>query len=129
MPLVIGLILVGLASQARALDPYRLTSQYMRERWGSETGFTGGLVTAIAQTPDGYLWIGTEKGLIRFDGLAFRSFPQASPTSFPIGPVQSLLADGKGNLWILLQSTKVLRYRDGEFELGREQIEFGITAL
>ncbi len=89
-----------LACPAHAIDPNRIMSQYLREHWGSERGFTGGSVTAIAQTTDGYLWIGTEKGLIRFDGLNFRQFQQAIPTAFPIGPVQGLIADAQGNLWI-----------------------------
>jgi ligand-binding sensor domain-containing protein/signal transduction histidine kinase len=127
--LIAALALVCSAPLAQALDPSRVLSQYMREHWGSEKGFTGGSVTAIAQTPDGYLWIGTEKGLIRFDGLSFRTFPQAIPTTFPVGPVQSLAADAHGNLWILLQGTKILRYREGKFELGREVAEFGITSI
>ena len=127
--LLAGLVWVCCASFAPALDPNRILSQYMREHWGSEKGFTGGSVTAIAQTSDGYLWVGTEKGLIRFDGFSFRNFSQAIPTTFPIGPVQALTSDGQGNLWILLQSTKILRYRDGKFELGREVAEFGITSL
>jgi signal transduction histidine kinase/ligand-binding sensor domain-containing protein len=127
--LFVALALACSASLARALDPNRILSQYMREHWGSEKGFTGGSVTSLAQTPDGYLWIGTEKGLIRFDGLSFRTFPQATPTPFPIGPVQALASDSQGNLWILLQSTKILRYHEGKFELGREVAEFGITSL
>jgi len=127
--LMAGAALMCSASFAQALDPNRILSQYMREHWGSEKGFTGGSVTALAQTPDGYLWIGTEKGLIRFDGLTFRAFPQATPTTLAIGPVQSLTSDAQGNLWILLQSTKILRYHEGKFELGREVAEFGITSL
>jgi ligand-binding sensor domain-containing protein/signal transduction histidine kinase len=120
---------VCLAYAAHAIDPNRIMSQYLREHWGSERGFTGGSVTAIAQTTDGYLWIGTEKGLIRFDGLNFRLFQQASPTAFPIGPVQGLIADAQGNLWILLQSTKIVRYHDGKFEPGRDEAEVGITSV
>ncbi len=101
----------------------------MSEDWGSEKGFNGGSVTAIAQTNDGYLWIGTEKGLVRFDGSTFRLLQQAVPSKFPIGPVQALLADSEGNLWILLQSTKILRYRDNKFELGHDEVEFGITSI
>jgi ligand-binding sensor domain-containing protein/signal transduction histidine kinase len=122
-------LLGGLIHPARALDPDRSMSQYMREQWGSEKGFPGGSVTALAQSADGYLWIGTEKGLVRFDGLSFRSFQQATPTDFPIGPVQSLVADARGNLWILLEITRVLRYHDGKFDLGREEAEVGITAV
>jgi ligand-binding sensor domain-containing protein/signal transduction histidine kinase len=127
--MLIGLAAAYCAFTAQAIDPHRELSQYMREHWGSEKGFTGGSVTAIAQTADGYLWIGTERGLIRFDGLGFRTFPQATPTAFPIGAVQQLVADSQGDLWILLQSTKILRYHLGKFELGREEAEFGITAI
>jgi len=126
---VAAFALVYFAAAAYAVDPHRMISQYSRDRWGDRSGFPGGSVSAIAQTADGYLWIGTEKGLIRFDGLNFRTFPQATPESFPIGPVQGLVADAASNLWILLQSTKILRFHDGKFELGRDEAEFGITAI
>jgi signal transduction histidine kinase/ligand-binding sensor domain-containing protein len=121
--------LVCFAYPAHAVDPNRAISQYIRERWGNERGFPSGSVSAIAQTSDGYLWIGTEKGLIRFDGLNFRLFEQAIPSSLPIGPVQALMGDSEGSLWILLKSTRILRYRDGKFEPGREEAEFGITSV
>jgi signal transduction histidine kinase/ligand-binding sensor domain-containing protein len=124
-----GLAAVFLAYPARAIDPSRMISQYIRKHWESERALTGGAVTAIAQTPDGYLWVGTQKGLLRFDGVNFEPFRQASPNSFSIGPVQQLVADVQGNLWILLQSTKVLRYYQGKFELGRDEAEFGITSI
>jgi len=104
-------------------------SEYMREHWSTERGFPRGTVSAIAQTADGYLWIGTDRGLIRFDGLDFRSFPQATPMPLTIGPVQALVTDLEGNLWILLQNTKILRYHQGSFELGRDEAEDGITAI
>jgi ligand-binding sensor domain-containing protein/signal transduction histidine kinase len=124
-----GLVFQCFTCRAHAIDPDRMISQYMREDWGSERGFSGGSITAIAQTSDGYLWIGTKKGLIRFDGLNFRLLQQASPSTLTIGPVQALLADKQGNLWILLQSTKILRYKDGKFELGHDEVEFGITSI
>jgi ligand-binding sensor domain-containing protein/signal transduction histidine kinase len=117
------------ALPARAVDPDRAISHYIRDRWGSEKGFPGRSVSAIAQTSDGYLWIGTEKGLIRFDGLNFQVFEHAAPSSLPIGGIQQLMADGDGNLWIVLQSTQILRHRDGKFELGREEAELGITSV
>lgn len=112
-----------------ALDRTRTISKYMRERWGSEKGFPGGTVTAISQTSDGYLWIGTEKGLIRFDGINFRTYPQATPLPLAIDEVRALVTDSEGNLWILLQNTKILHYRQGSFELGRDEAEVGITAI
>src|SRR5262249_5191658 len=117
------------ALSAHAIDPDRAISQYIRDLWGSDKGFPGGPVTAIAQTTDGYLWIGTDKGLIRFDGLNFQFFEYAAPSSLPIGKVQQLMADDDGNLWIVLQTTQILRYRDRKFELGRGEAEFGITSV
>src|ERR1700740_2406121 len=113
LPWVIAaLVFIYFAGQVHAVDPHRLLSQYSRDRWGSERGFPGGSVSAIAQSSDGYLWIGKDKGLLRFDGLNFQSFPRAIPGSAPIGPVTGLQADSDGSLWILLQSTNVLRYHD-----------------
>jgi len=126
---IAAIALVGLTQPLWAVDPNRALSQYIRDRWGSDNGFPGGSVSSIAQTSDGYLWIGTQKGLIRFDGLNFRWFQQAVPNSLPIGPVQALMADAEGNLWVLLESTKILRYREGKFDLGREEAEFGITSV
>jgi ligand-binding sensor domain-containing protein/signal transduction histidine kinase len=126
---IAGLAAVCFATSASAIDPHRTMSQYLHDSWGTEKGFPGGSISAIAQTQDGYLWIGTDKGLVRFDGLNFRQFEQANPASFSIGPVKRLLADGKGNLWILLRGTKLLRYHDGTFELSRGEAENGITAI
>jgi len=106
-----------------------MVSQYPHDSWGSDKGLPSGIVSAIAQTNDGYLWLGTDKGLFRFDGLNFRRFEQASPGSFPIGPVRTLLADRRDNLWILLENTKLFRYHDGTFELSRGEAENGITAM
>jgi ligand-binding sensor domain-containing protein/signal transduction histidine kinase len=129
MIVIAGLACNWWAPRAGALDPGRTMSQYMSDQWGIDRGFPGGSVTAITQTRDGYLWIGTNKGLIRFDGFDFRVLRQATPTTFSIGAVQELVVDGKGDLWILLQNTKVLRYHDGKFELGRDEAEFGITSV
>src|SRR5215510_10272270 len=72
-----GLFLLSLVDQAFALDPNRQMSQYVWRRWGSESEFSASPVHAISQTPDGYLWIGTDRGLVRFDGFDFRPFALA----------------------------------------------------
>ena len=127
--LVAVVALVCCAASALAIDPSRTLSQYVHDTWGTERGFPSGTVSSIAQTPDGYLWIGTDKGLARFDGLSFRRFDRARPASLAIGPVRKLLTDKQGNLWILLQNTKLLRYRDGNFTLVPGEAENGITAM
>jgi len=90
-------------------------SQYVRTRWGPEQGFPRGSVYAIAQTADGYLWIGSEAGLIRFDGLHFNAIRDDS-AAITFGSVLGLAADIDGSLWLRLRDTTLLRYRNGKFE-------------
>jgi ligand-binding sensor domain-containing protein/signal transduction histidine kinase len=104
-----------LINTAYAIDPNRAMSQYVRDRWGTDQGFPGGPVYSIAQTPDGYLWIGTEAGLVRFDGWNFRLVRDESG-SFTIAGVLGLAAAKDGSLWLRLQDLTLLRYRDGVFE-------------
>src|SRR4030095_4061649 len=111
-----SLAVVCFVSQTRALDPNRKMSEYIRNRWDAQQGFPGGPVYAITQTPDGYLWLGTEKGLVRFDGLNFKLFNQTNSRELPTAPVMGLLTDAEGNLWIRPQSRNLLRYRDGKFQ-------------
>jgi ligand-binding sensor domain-containing protein/signal transduction histidine kinase len=127
--IVLSVAALCLSLPAHAIDLNRTFSQYIRQAWSADRGFTGGTVTALAQTRDGYLWIGTDKGLLRFDGSTFRAFPQATPTTFQIGPVQALMVDADANLWIVLEGTQLLRYYDGKFELGHDAAQFGITSV
>jgi ligand-binding sensor domain-containing protein/signal transduction histidine kinase len=91
-------------------------SQYVRDRWETGAGFPRGAVYAITQTADGYLWIGTETGLLRFDGLTFQSM-QSGLTAMPsISHVLGLCPDPDGSLWVRLRRPTLLRYRSGQFE-------------
>jgi len=126
---IAGLAGVCFAVSANGLDPTRAMSQYLHDSWGSERGWPGGSITAIAQSSDGYLWIGTDKGLVRFDGLNFHQFQLAHPDPIWIGPVRTLVVDASDNLWILLQNTLVFRYQNGNFQLIRGETENGTTAM
>jgi ligand-binding sensor domain-containing protein/signal transduction histidine kinase len=125
---VAGLVVVCHSVSVLAIDPNRTLAQYIHNSWGVDKGFPSGTVTSIAQTPDGYLWIGTDRGLMRFDGINFHTF-EATSAAAEIGAVRKLLVDGQGTLWILLQNTKLLRCRDGTFSLVQGEAENGITAL
>jgi ligand-binding sensor domain-containing protein/signal transduction histidine kinase len=126
---IAGLASLCFAVTASAVDPTRTVSQYLHDSWGTERGWPGGSITAIAQTSDGYLWIGTDKGLVRFDGLNFQLFERAHPDPILFGPIRTLLVDAGDNLWILLQNTQLLRYHNGDFELIRGEAENGTTAI
>jgi signal transduction histidine kinase len=107
---------ICLANAACALDSARAVSQYVHDKWGPDRGFLGGAVNAICQSDDGYLWIGTERGLVRFDGFTFSLIQRPLPDSPPIGPVRGLVSDLEGNLWIRIDGPHLLRYREGKFE-------------
>jgi signal transduction histidine kinase/ligand-binding sensor domain-containing protein len=106
---------VCLIRPAYPIDPGRAMSQYVHNRWGPEQGFPPGPVYAITQTTDGYLWIGTEAGLVRFDGWNFQIIKDDSG-SYTITSVLGLAPDDAGCLWIRLQDLSVIRYCHGVFE-------------
>src|SRR4030081_403204 len=108
-----GLSLICLAGEARALDPNHNLSQYLREQWTTDNNFPGGAIDAITQTADGYLWLGTEKGLVRFDGVNFRLM--SSFSEFSGDPVSGLTTDNDGRLCAIFWGAGVLCYRDGRF--------------
>ena len=88
------------APGARALDPSLHITQYAHRSWTVREGFTKGPMVAIAQTTDGYLWLGTGAGLLRFDGV--RAVPWVPPEGarLPSPGVHSLLTGHDGTLWI-----------------------------
>jgi signal transduction histidine kinase/ligand-binding sensor domain-containing protein len=122
---LIGIALVGLVIDARALDPNRLPSQYIHEQWTTETRFPGGAVTAIAQTADGYLWIGTDRGLMRFDGFSFKPVLFSSTANGSNVSILQLLTDASGKLWVRPQGAYVVRQKDGKFET----VSHGLSAI
>jgi ligand-binding sensor domain-containing protein len=114
--LLIGVVVCATLSRSGlALDPKRAISQYVHQSWGAEQGFVGGNIYAISKSSDGYLWIGTDRGLLRFDGTNFELIRQPIKTLPSIGRVRSLLNDAQGTLWILLEGGHLLFYRNGQF--------------
>jgi signal transduction histidine kinase/ligand-binding sensor domain-containing protein len=121
-------MLAALFTNALALDPNRSPSQYVREQWTTEPRFPGGVVNGIAQTTDGYLWIGTDRGLIRFDGFNFRPVSLTSIAIASNVSILQLLTDAGGKLWIRPQGADLVRQKEGKFE----SVRYGhgaITAL
>lgn len=93
-------VLVTVCGQTLALNPSLDISQYAHTAWTVRGGFSLGNIYTIAQTPDGYLWLGGEFGLFRFDGI--RSLPWEPPAGqqFPEKAINRLLVTRDGTLWI-----------------------------
>ena len=83
-----------------ALNPSLDISQYARTTWRVRDGFSLGNIYAMAQTPDGYLWFGTEFGLVRFDGVRRVAWQPPAGQQLPDKGAYSLLVTRDGTLWI-----------------------------
>ncbi len=114
LPQAVVVLSIWLAccSFAFALDPALDISQYAHTAWKVRDGFAKGFIYAIAQTPDGYLWLGTEFGLLRFDGI--RAVPWRPPNGqLPSNDIPMLLVTRDGTFWI--GTTKGLAsWKDGK---------------
>jgi ligand-binding sensor domain-containing protein len=86
-------------STVLALDPAVLLSQYGHTTWRSRDGTLPGMPRVMAQTSDGLLWIGTDNGLLTFDGVRFARWIPASGTT-PVERDHLLLAARDGTMWI-----------------------------
>jgi PAS domain S-box-containing protein len=109
-------ILLGSCVCAFALDPSLDISQYAHTPWKIRDGFTKGVIRAIAQTPDGYLWLGTEFGLLRFDGIRNELWQPPAGEQLPSSQISSLHAARDGRLWIGTRQG-LASWKDGKLTL------------
>ena len=93
------LLIVSLCPRAPALDPSLDLTQYTHTAWTARRRVEGS-TRSIVQTPDGYLWIGTEFGLVRFDGVRFVPWSPPAGQQLPSSNIVALLAARDGTLWI-----------------------------
>ena len=115
-------------ASARALDPSLEISQYAHTSWKVRDGFTKGIILSAAQGPDGYLWLGTEFGLLRFDGV--RAIPWQPPPGqqLPSAISGPLLFSRDGTLWLGM-TNGLASWKDGKLTIYREVSGLDITLL
>ena len=118
------------STPALALDPSLDISQYGHTAWTARDGLSLGTIFAMAQTPDGYLWLGTEFGLFRFDGVRSIPWQQLSGQHLADSNITALLAARDGTLWIgtfvglvSWNGAKLTRYRELDGQVVRSLIE------
>lgn len=110
------------ALPAAGLDPTRRADQYLIDTWDGSKLLNAKTVSAIEQTRDGYLWLGTNAGLLRFDGFDFELFEPANTPAFQAAQVRALLEGQDGSLWIGVYGGGVVQLRNGRFKsFGKEQ--------
>jgi PAS domain S-box-containing protein len=125
--LLLGCLLAECAC-ACALDPSLNVSQYAHSAWKVRDGFGKGALTSLAQTPDGYLWIGTESGLLRFDGVHPVEWQPSSGQELPGPIITSLLASHDGSLWIGT-FTGLANLRDGKLTEFKDLRGSAVTSI
>ena len=108
------LALLPLRLTARSF-PHLTLTMYNSRVWQAQDGLPQDTIQALAQTPDGYLWIGTSGGLIRFDGTRFVIYTRDNTPVFLDDSVWSLRASRDGTLWVGTEGGGLLRYRSGVF--------------
>lgn len=110
--------LFGCGSALRAVDLPRGVARQSVATWMSEQGLPQDTVTAVLASRDGYLWVGTEAGLARFDGLRFVTYRTTNTAAFLSHAVRALWEDAEGNLWIGTDDGVVRRTADGFVHAG-----------
>ncbi|HEX6716066.1 MAG TPA: two-component regulator propeller domain-containing protein [Pyrinomonadaceae bacterium] len=126
-PVIVLGILLACCSCAFALNPSLDVNQYAHTAWKIGDGLPSGALRAIAQTPDGYLWLGTEFGVLRFDGVRTVPWEPPSGDRLPNSDIRSLQGARDGRLWIGT-FTGLASWKDGKLthypELDGQVIEW-----
>ncbi|MCK6543108.1 ATP-binding protein [bacterium] len=98
-----------------ALDPARRLTQYAHTNWHLKEGLPQSTVTSIVQTSDGYLWIGTFEGLVRFDGIQFEVFNKTTEPVFISHSIISLTVMPDSSLWIGTGGGGIVIHKNNRF--------------
>ncbi|HWA16447.1 MAG TPA: hypothetical protein VG817_08435, partial [Gemmatimonadales bacterium] len=117
-PLVLLVLCLAGQSSARAQTSTVPLAHWQHTSWIGDRAPPLPVVSSVMRTPDGYLWVGSLQGLVRFDGECFTlidSNSTPSLPSLPIGSYAPLLVDRTGRMWVSDEYRHLLSYADGEF--------------
>ena len=112
---LVAIVFVFALPVSASLNPEKALTQYTQNVWGTDAGLPHNSVTAIAQTTDGYLWIGTEEGLARFDGVRFVIFDKENTPGLRSNQITALAADAENTLWIATAGGGLSKLSHGKF--------------
>lgn len=108
-------VTMGPTAFAQTISPGQILDRYQQLIWHDRDGLPANGIAAIAQTPDGYLWLATSEGVVRFDGVRFTTFDRTNTPEIRNNNVHALLVDHTGVLWIGSHAGGVARYQSGRF--------------
>jgi ligand-binding sensor domain-containing protein/signal transduction histidine kinase len=108
-------IFLLLSTFSFSLDTDKKIAQYILDTWNIQDGLPQNTVSAVLQTHDGYLWLGTEEGVARFDGIRFTIFDKRSVKQLLNNTILALYEDRRGTLWIDTHGGGITSYKYGNF--------------
>jgi signal transduction histidine kinase/ligand-binding sensor domain-containing protein len=114
---LLGRFALVFSLSAAGFFPASAAPNYFTRTWQVEQGLPQNKVTAVVQTHDGYLWVGTYNGLARFDGVRFTVFNEKNTPELHSRRITSLFVATDGTLWIGTESGDVSQYKDGHFTI------------
>src|SRR5580692_10026265 len=106
-------LLLLVAGSAYGLDPNRTLTQYVHRIWQVQPGLPESSIYSILQTRDGYLWLGTLTGLVRFDGVRFTPLENIYSNAPTNVWIRDIVEDSTGALWIATNESGVFRLDHG----------------
>lgn len=116
LKVILSISLLLQINMSFALDPRKPIEFYRHNIWTAEEALPMNTVISIAQTPDGYIWLGTEMGLARFDGIDFDVFSHENTPALLNNLILSLEVDNEGTLWIGTRGGGITRLSRGTFD-------------
>ncbi|MFO7865733.1 MAG: two-component regulator propeller domain-containing protein [Candidatus Aminicenantes bacterium] len=99
-----------------AADSSRKTGHFVIDQWTTKHGLPQNSVNQIIQTRDSYIWLATNEGLVRFDGVRFTVFNSINSPGMETDRLIDLVEDREGGLWIGTESGGLISYNDGVFQ-------------
>jgi len=111
--LLLSLALVAVVLSDTSVQPF---PRYVHDAWQTDQGLPQNSVFAIVQTQDGYIWIATQEGLVRFDGIRFTVFDKRNTPAISENNCQALFEDREGTLWAGTEGGGLVSLKNGQFK-------------
>ena len=112
---ILSILLICFCGNLPALDPNKATTQYVHEYWTGDQGLPQNSVISILQSRDGYLWLGIEQGLVRFDGVRFTVYDMGTIPEMKSNMIWNLHEGRDGSLWISTHNGGVTHMKNGKW--------------
>ena len=109
------ILLLGFLNTLFPLDPSKNFSQYIHQIYQTEDGLPQNTVQCILQTHDKYIWLGTQEGLVRFDGLNFKTYNKQNTPELKQNNIVSLYEDNENTLWVGTYGNGITLFKDRKF--------------